>query len=55
MVDGLLIVNLVVFAMGFLPPNGREQLFSGVTGFSLFGAGIAHFAHLGGAAGSASS
>jgi membrane associated rhomboid family serine protease len=26
------------------------DLFSGVTGFSLFGASIAHFAHLGGAA-----
>jgi membrane associated rhomboid family serine protease len=25
------------------------DLFSGVTGFALFGAGIAHFAHLGGA------
>ena len=26
------------------------DLLSGVTGFSLFGAGVAHFAHLGGAA-----
>ena len=30
--------------------HGKEDfLFSGVTGFSIFGGGIAHFAHVGGA------
>jgi len=33
----------------FIPGLLLLDLFSGVTGFSLFGGGIAHFAHLGGA------
>ncbi|MGV6829250.1 MAG: rhomboid family intramembrane serine protease [Flavobacteriales bacterium] len=33
----------------FIPGLILIDLFSGVTGFSIFGAGIAHFAHIGGA------
>lgn len=38
-----------VAAKYFVPVLLSVDLFSGVTGFSLFGGGIAHFAHLGGA------
>jgi membrane associated rhomboid family serine protease len=38
-----------IAAKYFIPALVLLDLFSGVTGFSLFGAGIAHFAHVGGA------
>jgi len=46
----LMFVPVPVAAKYFIPIILLLDLFSGVTGFSLFGAGIAHFAHLGGAA-----
>jgi membrane associated rhomboid family serine protease len=46
----LMFVPVPVAAKFFIPGLLLLDLFSGVTGFSLFGAGIAHFAHLGGAA-----
>jgi hypothetical protein len=46
----LIFVPVPVAAKFFIPVLLLLDLFSGVTGFSLFGAGIAHFAHLGGAA-----
>jgi membrane associated rhomboid family serine protease len=45
----LMFVPVPVAAKFFIPGLLLLDLFSGVTGFSLFGAGIAHFAHLGGA------
>jgi len=45
----LLFVPVPIAAKFFIPIILGLDLFSGVTGFSLFGAGIAHFAHLGGA------
>lgn len=47
---GLMFVPVPIPAKYFIPGLLLLDLFSGVTGFSLFGAGIAHFAHLGGAA-----
>ena len=47
---GLMFVPVPISAKFFIPGLLLLDLFSGVTGFSLFGAGIAHFAHLGGAA-----
>src|SRR5690606_4950409 len=46
----LMFVPVPIAAKFFIPVILALDLFSGVTGFSLFGAGIAHFAHLGGAA-----
>lgn len=46
----LMFVPVPVAAKYFIPVLLGLDLFSGVTGFSLFGAGVAHFAHLGGAA-----
>lgn len=45
----LLFVPVPVAAKYVIPVLLALDLFSGVTGFSLFGGGIAHFAHLGGA------
>ncbi len=46
----LMFVPVPVAAKYFIPVILLLDLFSGVTGFSLFGANIAHFAHIGGAA-----
>jgi membrane associated rhomboid family serine protease len=46
----LMFVPVPVAAKFFIPGLLLLDLLSGVTGFSIFGAGIAHFAHLGGAA-----
>jgi len=46
----LMFVPVPVAAKFFIPGLLALDLLSGVTGFSLFGAGVAHFAHLGGAA-----
>jgi membrane associated rhomboid family serine protease len=46
----LIFVPFPIAAKFFIPGLLLLDLFSGVTGFSLFGASIAHFAHLGGAA-----
>jgi membrane associated rhomboid family serine protease len=45
----LLFLPVPIAAKYFIPVIVALDLFSGVTGFSLFGGGIAHFAHLGGA------
>jgi membrane associated rhomboid family serine protease len=45
----LLFIPYPVKAKYFVPVLVALDLFSGVTGFSLFGGGIAHFAHVGGA------
>lgn len=45
----LIFLPVPVAAKFFIPGLLLMDLFSGVTGFSLFGGGIAHFAHLGGA------
>jgi membrane associated rhomboid family serine protease len=47
---GLLFVPVPIAAKIFIPVLLGLDLLSEITGFSLFGAGIAHFAHLGGAA-----
>lgn len=46
----LLFVPVPIAAKYFIPGLLLLDLLSGVTGFSIFGASIAHFAHLGGAA-----
>ncbi|HVT74486.1 MAG TPA: rhomboid family intramembrane serine protease [Lacunisphaera sp.] len=46
----LMFVPVPIAAKFFIPGLLLLDLFSGVTGFSIFGAGVAHFAHLGGAA-----
>ncbi len=46
----LMFIPAPVAAKFFIPVLLAIDLLSGVTGFSLFGAGVAHFAHLGGAA-----
>ena len=46
----MMFVPVPIAAKFFIPGVLLLDLFSGVTGFSLFGAGVAHFAHLGGAA-----
>ncbi len=46
---GLLFVPVPIAAKYFIPALLALDLLSGVTGFSIFGGGIAHFAHLGGA------
>jgi len=45
----LLFVPVPIKAKYFIPAIILLDLFSGVTGYSLFGGGIAHFAHVGGA------
>jgi membrane associated rhomboid family serine protease len=45
----LVFVPVPIAAKFFIPGLLLLDLFSGVTGFSIFGAGVAHFAHLGGA------
>lgn len=45
----LIFLPVPVAAKYFIPALLLMDLFSGVTGFSIFGGGIAHFAHLGGA------
>ena len=45
----LLFIPFPIAAKFFVPALLLLDLFSGVTGVSLFGGGIAHFAHLGGA------
>jgi membrane associated rhomboid family serine protease len=45
----LLFIPFPIKAKYFVPVLVALDLFSGVTGFSLFGSGIAHFAHVGGA------
>lgn len=46
----LMFVPFPIAAKFFIPGLLLLDLFSGLTGFSLFGGSIAHFAHLGGAA-----
>ncbi|MDO9261880.1 MAG: rhomboid family intramembrane serine protease [Flavobacteriaceae bacterium] len=45
----LIFVPFPIKAKYFIPIIVGLDLFSGVTGFSIFGGGIAHFAHVGGA------
>lgn len=45
----LIFLPIPIAAKYFVPILLLFDLFSGVTGFSLFGGGIAHFAHIGGA------
>ncbi len=45
----LIFLPVPIAAKYFIPALIALDLFSGVTGFSLFGGGIAHFAHVGGA------
>jgi membrane associated rhomboid family serine protease len=45
----LLFLPIPIAAKYFIPIVLALDLFSGVTGFSLFGGGVAHFAHIGGA------
>ena len=46
----MMFVPIPIAAKFFIPSLLLLDLFSGVTGFSIFGASIAHYAHLGGAA-----
>jgi membrane associated rhomboid family serine protease len=46
----LLFLPVPIAAKYFIPVLLALDLLSGVTGFSLFGGGVAHFAHIGGAA-----
>jgi membrane associated rhomboid family serine protease len=45
----LILVPVPIPAKYFIPALIGLDLFSGVTGFSIFGGGVAHFAHVGGA------
>ncbi len=45
----LIFLPVPIAAKYFIPGLLAFDLFSGVTGFSIFGGGIAHFAHIGGA------
>lgn len=45
----LIFVPVPIKAKYFIPALIGLDLFSGITGYSLFGGGIAHFAHVGGA------
>ena len=45
----LIFIPYPIAAKYFVPALISLDLFSGVTGFSLFGGGVAHFAHVGGA------
>jgi membrane associated rhomboid family serine protease len=46
----MMFIPVPIAAKYFIPILLGLDLLSGVTGFSLFGASVAHFAHLGGAA-----
>lgn len=46
---GLIFIPVPIAAKYFIPALVGLDLLSGVTGFSIFGGGIAHFAHVGGA------
>jgi membrane associated rhomboid family serine protease len=46
---GLMFIPVPIKAKYFIPILVGLDLFSGVTGYSIFGGGIAHFAHVGGA------
>jgi len=46
----LIFLPIPIAAKFFIPAIVLLDLFSGITGVSLFGGGIAHFAHVGGAA-----
>lgn len=46
---GLLFIPVPIKAKYFIPVIVGIDLFSGITGFSIFGANIAHWAHFGGA------
>jgi membrane associated rhomboid family serine protease len=45
----LIFVPIPIKAKVFIPVLIGLDLFSGITGYSIFGGGIAHFAHVGGA------
>ena len=45
----LIFIPYPIAAKFFVPALIALDLFSGITGFSLFGGGVAHFAHVGGA------
>lgn len=45
----LLFIPVPIKAKYFIPVLVGLDLFSGLTGYSIFGGGIAHFAHVGGA------
>ena len=45
----LIFLPVPIAAKYFIPALIALDLFSGLTGFSLFGGGVAHFAHVGGA------
>ena len=45
----MMFIPIPIKAKYFVPVIVGLDLFSGVTGFSVFGGGIAHFAHVGGA------
>ena len=45
----LMFIPVPIKAKYFVPAIVLLDLFSGVTGYSIFGGGIAHFAHVGGA------
>ena len=45
----LIFLPIPIKAKYFIPVLIAIDLFSGLTGYSIFGAGIAHFAHVGGA------
>ena len=45
----MMFIPVPIAAKYFIPILLAIDLFSGVTGFSLFGGGVAHFAHVGGA------
>lgn len=46
---GIMFIPIPIKAKYFVPAIVLMDLFSGITGFSIFGGGIAHFAHVGGA------
>jgi len=46
---GLMFIPVPIKAKFFVPAIVLLDLFSGVTGYSIFGGGVAHFAHVGGA------
>ena len=46
---GIMFIPIPIKAKYFVPVIVGIDLFSGVTGFSIFGGGVAHFAHVGGA------
>ena len=45
----MMFIPVPIKAKYFVPFIVAMDLFSGVTGYSVFGGGIAHFAHIGGA------